>query len=137
MSRFTPLLLAIPSLVGAQQVASTRMASLAGESMAPRATATAAVAVKADRPPVIDGKGDDAIWARAQVIDAYRMYDPVANGDPRFRTEARVAYDERTLYVIVRAFDPHPDSIVGLLSRRDNRTASDEVKVIVDGYRDK
>ena len=137
MRRFSALLLATPTLLGAQQVASTRVASLSGESMAPRATANAAVAMKTDRAPIIDGRADDAIWSRAQVIDGYRMYDPVENGEPRFRTEARIAYDERTLYVLVRAFDPHPDSIVGLLARRDNRTASDEVKVIVDGYRDK
>jgi hypothetical protein len=32
--------------------------------------------------------------------------------DPTFKTEFQVAYDEKNLYVLVRMFDPHPDSIM-------------------------
>ena len=102
-----------------------------------RSTATVAVASRAIKAPVIDGKADDAVWATAQVIDGFRTFDPTENGDPRFRTEARVAYDAHNLYVLVRAFDPHPDSIVALLSRRDVRTQSDWLKLIIDGYHDR
>ena len=80
-----------------------------------RPRATVAIAARATKAPVIDGKADDAIWATAQVFDGFRTFDPVENGEPRFRTEARVAFDDRNLYVLVRAFDPHPDSIVALL----------------------
>ncbi|HEY4303396.1 MAG TPA: DUF5916 domain-containing protein [Gemmatimonadaceae bacterium] len=93
--------------------------------------------MRTTKAPVIDGKGDDAIWETAQVIDGFRTFDPVDDGDPRFRTEARVAYDEHNLYVLVRAFDPHPDSIVALLSRRDVRTQSEWLKLIIDGYHDR
>jgi hypothetical protein len=48
-----------------------------------------------------------------------------------------VAYDARHLYVFVRAFDPHPDSIVSLLSRRDEPTASDEIILMLDPYHDR
>ena len=99
--------------------------------------ANVAVAARAVKAPVVDGRADDAIWATAQVIDGFRVYDPSEDGEPRFRTEARVAYDERHLYVIVRSFDPHPDSIGALLARRDVRTASDEIKVLIDSYHDK
>ena len=102
-----------------------------------RVSATVAVASRALKAPVIDGKADDAVWATAQVIDGFRTFDPTENGDPRFRTEARVAYDARNLYVLVRAFDPHPDSIVALLSRRDVRTQSEWLKLIIDGYHDR
>jgi hypothetical protein len=34
---------------------------------------------------------------------------------------AKVAYDERNLYVFIRAYDPHPDSILAILARRDVR----------------
>lgn len=57
--------------------------------------------------------------------------------DPRFPTEARVAYDERYFYVFVRAFDPAPDSILQLLSRRDVRSASDQIKIVIDSYHDR
>src|SRR5678810_1508631 len=43
----------------------------------------------------------------------------------------------RDSYVLVRAFDPHPDSIIGLLSRRDVKTQSDQIKIMVDSYHDR
>jgi hypothetical protein len=96
-----------------------------------------AVASRAAKAPVIDGRADDPSWSTAQVIDGFRVYDPIEDGEPRFKTEARVAYDDRNLYVIVRAFDPHPDSIRALLARRDVRSASDEIKILIDSYHDK
>src|SRR6185436_814238 len=35
-----------------------------------------AVAVRAAKAPVIDGRADDVIWASAQVIEGFRVYDP-------------------------------------------------------------
>lgn len=96
-----------------------------------------AVATRATTAPLIDGRADDAIWSTAPLIEGFRLFDPVEDGEPRFRTEARVAYDERNIYVIVRAFDPHPDSIRARLARRDVRSASDEIKVLIDSYHDK
>ncbi|GAC1648612.1 MAG: hypothetical protein NVS4B3_04430 [Gemmatimonadaceae bacterium] len=102
-----------------------------------RVEPTAVVATRVPRPPMIDGRGKDATWALAPVIDGFRGEDPVEDADPRFRTEARVTYDSHNIYVLVRAFDPHPDSIISLLSRRDQRTASDQIKVMLDSYHDR
>ncbi|HEX7123383.1 MAG TPA: DUF5916 domain-containing protein [Gemmatimonadaceae bacterium] len=85
----------------------------------------------------IDGRGGDLAWRQAPAVDAFRVFDPVEDGEPSMRTEARFAYDEHNLYVLVRAFDPHPDSIMALLSRRDERTQSDYIRVIVDSYHDR
>lgn len=126
---------ALPGLLQAQQLASLG-AHLPSSAATGRAGPTKALAVRAQRPPVIDGRGDDAVWTTAQVIDDFRTFDPVDNGDPRFRTEARVAYDEHDLYVLIHAYDPHPDSIVSLLSRRDDKTQSDQLKIMIDAYRD-
>src|SRR5689334_8660069 len=112
-----------PSFARAQrEVASTRSTPA---SSGPAATSRVALASRAASAPVIDGKADDAVWSTAQVFTEFRTFDPVENGDPRFRTEARVAYDDHNLYVLVRAYDPHPDSLIALLSRRDVRTQSD------------
>lgn len=99
-------------------------------------TQTVARAVRATVTPVIDGRDDDPTWRGAPVLSDFRQFDPGENLPPSFRTEARVAYDTRYLYVVVRAFDPHPDSIVTLLSRRDVKSASDQLKIIIDGYKD-
>ncbi len=96
-----------------------------------------ASAVRAARAPVIDGRGDDAVWAIAPVMSAFRQFDPGEDVPTAFRTEFRVAYDDKFLYVLVRAFDPSSDSIVSLLSRRDVKTASDQIKIIIDAYKDR
>jgi len=103
--------------------------------MAP--SATLGRAVRADPAPVLDGSDNDAVWRNAPVMHQFRQFDPAEDGEPSFRTEVRVAYDDRNLYVLVRAFDPHPDSIVSLLSRRDSRTNSDQIKIIIDAYHDR
>src|ERR1041384_3297897 len=105
-SRCLVVLAALPSLASAQTLASSRTpVSSAGK--APPASTTA-IAARVTRAPVIDGKTDDPAWAAAPVIDGFRTFDPVDNGDPRFRTEARITYDEHNLYLLVRAFDAHP-----------------------------
>ena len=103
----------------------------------PGVSGRAVVATRALTPPVIDGRDDDAVWKEAPAITDFRVYRPVENGDPKFKTEAKVAYDAQYLYVFVRAFDPHPDSIVGLLARRDAMTPSDLITVFIDGYHDR
>ncbi|MFN8580972.1 MAG: DUF5916 domain-containing protein [Gemmatimonadaceae bacterium] len=104
---------------------------------APTPVFVVATAVHADRPIVIDGRESDDAWGRASVIDGFRQFMPKDDADPTFRTEAKVAYDQRNLYILVRAFDAHPDSIMALLSRRDERTQSDYLRVVVDSYHDR
>ncbi len=87
--------------------------------------------------PQIDGRDDDDVWREAPAMHEFRQFAPAEDGDPAFRTEVRAAFDDRNLYVLVRSFDPHPDSIVALLSRRDVKTNSDWVKIIIDGYLDR
>ena len=105
-----------------------------GMASAPSAIATAE---RTSRAPLLDGRDDDPIWGTAEPITGFRQFAPAENGEPTFRTEARVAYDDQNLYVLMRAFDPHPDSIVGLLSRRDVLTASDRLYLIIDAYHDR
>ncbi len=136
-NRVAAALLLAPIVATAQTLASGKATREPLSGGPPSATATSATATRAAKSPVIDGKGDDAVWTTAQVIDSFRTFDPVENGDPRFRTETRVAYDERNLFVLVRAFDPHPDSIIALLSRRDVRTQSDWLKIVIDAYHDR
>ncbi len=103
----------------------------------PPSTATRATAVRAKTPVVIDGRDDDEVWRVAPAITQFREFQPKEDGDPRFATEAKVAYDDRNLYVFIRAFDPHPDSILKLLARRDVRAATDQLKIMVDSYHDR
>ena len=98
---------------------------------------TRTIAVRVTAPHRISGDEHAPLWERAQLIDGFRVFDPTEDGAPSMRTTAKVAYDEKNLYVLVRAYDPHPDSIVALLSRRDVRTASEWIKIMIDAYHDK
>jgi hypothetical protein len=98
---------------------------------------TIATASRAPQGVVLDGREDDDVWKDAMVIDGFRTFTPVQNGEPRFRTVAKIAYDDKNLYVFTRMYDPHPDSIVNLMSRRDVRTNSDWIKVMLDPYHDR
>ena len=100
------------------------------------APANMTAAVRAASPPAIDGIDGDAVWATATPVTAFREWRPTEDAEPRFRTEAKIAYDAANLYVFVRAFDPHPDSILKILARRDSWTSSDMIWVMVDSYHD-
>jgi uncharacterized protein DUF5916/cellulose/xylan binding protein with CBM9 domain len=105
-------------------------------SKAPPAPASSK-AVRAARPPVIDGRADDEVWRAAQPITEFVEFEPVEGKQPRFRTEARVAYDQRNFYVFVRMYDPEPGKILKLLARRDERAPTDQIKIIIDSYHDR
>ena len=108
------------------------------QSQAKPSTALAqATAIRADHAPVIDGREDDPVWRTAPATSEFLEFRPNEGKAPRFRTEFKAAYDDRNLYVFVRAFDPHPDSIMTALTRRDVRGPSDQLKIMIDSYDDR
>jgi len=98
---------------------------------------TSVAAARAAQPPVIDGRDDDVVWRDAQPITGFQEWRPSEGGPPKLPTEAKVAYDAGALYVFVRAFDPHPDSIITVLARRDYFTPSDMIWLFLDSYHDR
>jgi len=96
----------------------------------------AVVATRLAQPPVLDARADGPSWRDAPAIAGFRQWTPRENADPSFPTEFRVGYDARNLYVIVRAYDPSPDSIVRTVTRRDGMSASDEIGIYLDSNGD-
>ncbi len=94
-----------------------------------------AVAVRATVAPAMDARGG-AAWSAAPAVSDFVEFVPTEGARARFRTEFRVMYDDRNLYVLVRAYDPHPDSIMHALTRRDVRGPSDQLKILIDPYDD-
>jgi hypothetical protein len=116
----------------------SRNASAQAQAQVPMpVVATTPIASRTVRAPAIDGLDVDDVWRTAVPITAFRMFDPIEDSVATLRTEARIAYDEQSLFVFVRAFDPRPDSIIALLSRRDVKTASDQIKIMIDSYHDR
>ena len=87
--------------------------------------------------PVVDGRLDDAGWALAPVATDFIQTRPHPGEPSSFRTEVRVLYDHDAVYVAARMFDPHPDSIVAQLTRRDDRGVSDFLEIAFDSYHDR
>jgi Domain of unknown function (DUF5916)/Carbohydrate family 9 binding domain-like len=125
-------LFAVTGTASAQEVLVGHEANAAANAVLGRASA-----VFAERAPIIDGRDDDPIWKGATAITGFRVFDPKEDGDPSFQTEVKVAYDAGSLYIFARMFDPHPDSIVSLLSRRDVKTPSEQIKIMIDSYHDR
>jgi Domain of unknown function (DUF5916)/Carbohydrate family 9 binding domain-like len=130
---FLGLIVQLPTAAGAQGPAAHQPAL----SRVPLPTDSGAVAVRATEAPVIDGRDDDAAWQSAPPITGFREWNPTQGKAPRFRTVAKVVYDAADLYVFVRAYDAHPDSIIRLLERRDTFTPSDMIWVFIDSYHDR
>ena len=125
------------TVLGVLLALQTQLSSASQPPPAPLADAASVRATRAAEPPVLDGTDRDAVWLTAPVVDQFLQARPSEGAPARYRTEARVAYDAGNLYVFVRAFDPRPDSIVSLLSRRDEQTASDEIILMLDPYHDR
>lgn len=102
----------------------------------PAPTMRAATAQRAEEPPAIDGRDDDAVWQAAPKFSEFRQFRPRVGSDPSLRTEFQIAFDDRNLYAYVRMHDPQPDSIMRALTRRDVRGPSDQIKLMIDSYND-
>jgi len=100
-------------------------------------SAAPARATLAAQPPDIDGRPQDAIWRETEAITDFQEWSPTEGKAPRFPTEAHIAYDRANLYVFVRCFDPHPDSIIRLIGRRDDFPSADRLILLIDSYHDR
>lgn len=94
-------------------------------------------AVRARIAPDLDGRLDDAVWARAETVSGFRRAEP-ADGEPASeRTEVRVAYTDAALYVGARMYDSEPGRVSRLRGRRDSfMQQNDQFLVLIDSYHD-
>lgn len=81
----------------------------------------------------LDGRLDEAAWARAPAFERNFEIEPVRGRTPDYTTRVQVLYDDQALYVGVTALDPHPELIRAPIVRHDqvNRT-QDFVVLYVD-----
>ena len=87
---------------------------------------------------VLDGRLDEPAWQRAPAARRFTQSYPNPGKPPTDSMTVRVLYDDEALYVGVRMFDAHPDSIAAQLARRDaTGIYSDWLHVIIDSYHDR
>jgi Domain of unknown function (DUF5916)/Carbohydrate family 9 binding domain-like len=99
-------------------------------------------AIRTLQSPVLDGKLDEAIWSQAPVADGFTQEFPLRGVPAKQRTEVRVLYDDRYVYVGARmhhdaALDGGKATIVKRLHRRDQDSQGDWFGVAIDSLRDR
>jgi hypothetical protein len=89
------------------------------------------------RPPVIDGKLDDAVWQEGNLLDGFIQSDPDAGKPATEQTEVRLGYDAQYLYFGIRCYDREPAKILGSSMRFDtDMTADDSITIALDTFHD-
>jgi uncharacterized protein DUF5916 len=88
-------------------------------------------------PPRLDGRLDEPAWCAAPPLTDFVQSGPSPGALATLPTLARVLYDDEAVYVAVRLYDPHPDSIVAPYPRRDDETTSDWLFLEIDSRLDR
>jgi hypothetical protein len=91
---------------------------------------------RAPEPPNIDGVLDDSTWAQVTPMPTgqWASYNP-NRGDrmpDEYRTEVRIAYDDRSIYFAFHCFDNEPQNIRTTVSKRDNSGNDDWFALSLD-----
>jgi hypothetical protein len=77
----------------------------AQETFDPPATPPEIRVARASQKVVIDGHMDEPAWSAAEVITAFVQYEPRQGDAPSFRTEFRILFDDRNIYVSAVCYD--------------------------------
>ncbi len=97
----------------------------------------------------LDGLLSEAFWERTPGLDDLRQREPLEGEPATERTEVRVGYDQRFLYVGVRALDSEPDRVVSRILQRDRLmrkaelsqrpafAGDDAVAILLDPFHDR
>jgi hypothetical protein len=85
----------------------------------------------------VDGLFTERSWELATATADFQQREPSEGAPASHATDVKVLFDRDAMYVAVRAFDPEPDRVVGLLTRRDDQSPSDWISVLVDSYHDR
>ena len=92
-------------------------------------------AVKASRPPVIDGTIGETEWQGAATANGFVQYEPQWGSPSTTRTEVLVLYDAGNLYFAARLMDPAP--LTARLTQRDSELLDDDsFTVVLDSFND-
>ena len=100
--------------------------------------AKAIVATRAAQPPVIDGVVNEDEWRAATPVTGFVQGEPFEGQPATERTEVRLLYDDRAIYIAAVCFDGDPSGIVVTDSRRDSSLAEmDSFEIVFDTYHDR
>lgn len=86
----------------------------------------------------IDGFLDEPIWSTAEPATDFRQETPTEGAPASEKTEVRVLYDDKNLYLGIRAFDSDAAHLNARDLVRDSLFATDDrIEIILDTYHDR
>lgn len=95
-------------------------------------------AIQVEKGPAIDGYLNDEVWQQAEVFTDFKMVEPETGGTPSEKTELRVLYDKKNLYIGIYCYTADPASIaVTNLQHDQDNTGNDLIKILLDPFQDK
>ncbi|MEW6655199.1 MAG: DUF5916 domain-containing protein, partial [Bacteroidota bacterium] len=85
----------------------------------------------------LDGYINEPAWLNAFPISDFLQQEPVPGSSPSFKTEVRVLYDDKNIYLSVMCFDDEPEKIIAREMKWDGFiSADDNIKIIFDTFDD-
>jgi hypothetical protein len=92
--------------------------------------------MRASQPPTIDGELNDDTWSEIKPMPTgdWKSYNP-SRGDlmpDAYRTDVRIAYDDRNIYFAFHCLDNEPDKIRTNVARRDSAFNDDWLALSLD-----
>lgn len=86
-------------------------------------------------PILLDGITTDEAWQQIDPLPMV-MFQPVYKGEMTEKTEIKVAYDEKYIYILGNLYDSEPDKIVANTLYRDKYRGDETFGVVIDSYND-
>ncbi|WP_290838825.1 DUF5916 domain-containing protein [Flavobacterium sp.] len=86
----------------------------------------------------INGKLDETVWNSAPIATDFVMFEP-DNGKPldhSKRTEVRILYDNKAIYVAAVMYDDEPQKMLREITERDDFGTSEHFGIFINGFND-
>ena len=86
----------------------------------------------------IDGKLDEPVWSQAEAATDFRQQEPNEGSPATEKTEVRLLFDEKNIYIGIHAFDSEPSHINARELVRDAEFPNDDkIAIVLDTYHDR
>jgi hypothetical protein len=85
--------------------------------------------------PVIDGILNDECWKTGEWASDFTQWVPKEGAKPSQKTEVKILYDDKNIYIAIRAYDNEPDKMIRKAGKRDE-FAGDQCGITFDSYHD-
>lgn len=91
-------------------------------------------AIKLTSQIALDGDLSDSAWSNIPFQSDFIINYPTPGVTSTFKTEVKFAYDQQAIYIAANLEDRNPDSVLAILSQRDDFGNADWFAILIDPY---